>query len=456
MGFARKIRTLAMCCGIGYNKGRNRINKERGTILFITEERQEKVILVAVDLGDGTDVERSLEELQELAQTAGAETVGKMIQNREGVHPGTYIGKGKLEELREMIWELDADTVVCDDELSPAQLNNLQDILNCKVIDRTVMILDIFAAHANTSEGKLQVELAQLRYRASRLVGLGKSLSRIGGSAAGGGVGGIGTRGPGEKKLEMDRRLIHGRISMLNKQLKSVVNTRETMRKQRKNSATKVVAIVGYTNAGKSTLLNTLTGAAVLEEDKLFATLDPTTRNYEFENGKQVLFTDTVGFINKLPHHLIQAFRSTLEEAKYADIILHVVDSSDEYYETNMEVVYQTLHQLEVKDKPIITVFNKIDRLPEDDNQIWKDSKSDETVRISAKKGIGLDELMEKVKKILDASFVQIEKTFSYEEAGKIQIIRKYGTLEVEEYREDGIFVKAALPEEYAAQLLHS
>ena len=419
---------------------------------FDTEERKEKVILAAVDLGnsgDSFDVRASLDELEELAKTAGAETVGRLIQGRDGIHPGTYIGKGKIEELRELIRATGADTVVCDDELSPAQLGNLQDELQCKVIDRTVMILDIFAAHASTSEGKLQVELAQLRYRSSRLTGLGKSLSRIGGGASGS-DGGIGTRGPGEKKLEIDRRVIRDRISMLNRQLKNVVATRETMRKQRSNSAVRIVAIVGYTNAGKSTLLNALTQAAVLEEDKLFATLDPTTRSYELENGQKILFTDTVGFINKLPHHLIQAFRSTLEEAKYADMILHVVDCSDENYESHMDVVYDTLKHLGVQDKPILTAFNKIDRLGDGiKGMVFKDSRSDEVVKISAKQHIALEELLEKIEKILNAGFVQIEKIFSYDEAGKIQLIRKYGNLETEEYREDGIFVKAAIPSEY-------
>ena len=420
-----------------------------------TKEQREKVLLVAVDLEDGTDVASSLDELAELADTAGADTVGRLIQNREAIHAATYIGKGKIQELKELVWQTEADTVICDDELSPAQIGNLQEALDCKVIDRTVLILDIFAAHASTSEGKLQVELAQLRYRASRLTGLGKSLSRIGGSAAGS-SGGIGTRGPGEKKLEMDRRLIRERISILNRQLKNVVATRETMRKQRLNNGTKVVAIVGYTNAGKSTLLNALTHSDVLEEDMLFATLDPTTRSYEMENGQKILFTDTVGFINKLPHHLIQAFRSTLEEAKYADMILHVVDCSDENYEIHMDVVYDTLKHLDVKDKPVLTVFNKIDRLRDTttSDNILKDCRSKDTVKISAKQRLGFEELLQKTEKILNEDFVRIEKIFSYEEAGKIQLIRQYGRLDTEEYREDGIYVEAAVPTEYVGKVM--
>lgn len=408
------------------------------TKIYETEELQEKVILVAVDLEDGTDVEHSLDELSELAETAGAVTVGRMIQKRDAVHPGTYVGKGKIEELRFMIQEEGAEAIVCDDELSPAQITNLQEELQVKVIDRTVLILDIFAAHARTSEGKLQVELAQLRYRASRLVGLGKSLSRLGG--------GIGTRGPGEKKLEMDRRLIKERISMLNRQLKEVVQNRETQRHKRSQNQTPTVAIVGYTNAGKSTLLNTLTEASVLEEDKLFATLDPTTRALELEDGQKILFTDTVGFISKLPHQLIRAFRSTLEEAKYADIILHVVDASNPNYEMQMEVVYDTLRELEIEDKKVITAFNKLDKVEFYEQGNWKDPKADVTVSISAKESLGLDVLLRKIEELLNEGLVKIEKLIPYEEAGKIQMIREYGKLEQEEYREDGIFVRASVP----------
>ena len=280
---------------------------------------EERVVLVGVQTGDNDNVEESLDELEELASTAGAVTVGKIIQNREAVHPGTYIGKCKIEEVRALVYAMDATGIICDDELSPAQLNNLERELDCKVMDRTLLILDIFAARAITSEGKIQVELAQLRYRAARLVGLRESLSRLGG--------GIGTRGPGEKKLETDRRLIRTRISALKQELSQVEKHRELIRSSRARGNMKTAAIVGYTNAGKSTLLNKLTGSDVLSEDKLFATLDPTTRLLNLKDGQQILLTDTVGFIHKLPHHLVEAFKSTLEEAKYADYIINVVDS---------------------------------------------------------------------------------------------------------------------------------
>ena len=382
--------------------------------VYDTAKEKERVILVAVDLSensDSTTVDISLDELEELAETAGAVTVGRVVQKRDAFHPGTYIGKGKMEELRDLVWQQQADTIVCDDELSPAQITNLSQELDVKVIDRTVMILDIFAAHAKTSEGKLQVELAQLRYRSSRLMGLGTAMSRLGG--------GIGTRGPGEKKLEMDRRLIKDRIAWLNRQLKEVVQNRDTMRKQRSRNHTPTVAIVGYTNAGKSTLLNALTDAGILSEDKLFATLDPTTRGLELENGQKILFTDTVGFISKLPHPLIRAFRSTLEEAKYADMILHVVDVSNEHYERQMEVVYNTLRELEIGDKKVLTAFNKIDRMEAGDQTVYKDPRSDKIVYISAREKSGLDELLEKTEEILNEGMIYLEKVFPYEEAGK-------------------------------------
>ena len=298
--------------------------------LYETQEETEKVILIGVSTSDGDDTEESLMELKNLVKTAGAATVATVIQNREAIHAGTYIGKGKIEEVKVLIDELGATGVVCDDELSPAQLMNLRDALDTKVMDRTLIILDIFASRAKTGEGKVQVELAQLKYRQARLVGLRSSLSRLGG--------GIGTRGPGEKKLEMDRRLIKDRIAVLRHEVEEMKVHRELARNQRSKNPTTVISIVGYTNAGKSTLLNELTGAGVLEENKLFATLDPTTRRYKLESGQEIMLTDTVGFIRKLPHHLIDAFRSTLEEAKYADILIHVVDASNPQMDAQMHI----------------------------------------------------------------------------------------------------------------------
>ena len=406
--------------------------------LYDLKETKERVILVGVQADDNEDTEKSLDELEELAQTAGAETVGRIIQNREQIHPGTYVGKGKLDEIKNLLWETDATGIICDDELSPAQLGNLQDALDTKVMDRTLIILDIFAERASTNEGKIQVELAQLKYRQSRLVGLGKSLSRLGG--------GIGTRGPGEKKLEMDRRLIKGRIAQLTRELKDVKRHREVTREQRSRNHIPVIAIVGYTNAGKSTLLNRLTGASVLEEDKLFATLDPTTRGLKLPSGQEVLLTDTVGFIRKLPHHLIEAFKSTLEEAKYADMILHVVDVSNPQMDEQMYTVYETLQNLDVKDKVVITAFNKQDRLTE--VPIIRDFKADHIANISARTGQGLDALQSVIEQILRERKIEISRTYSYADAGKIQLIRKYGELLEEEYREDGIFVHAFVPKE--------
>ena len=403
----------------------------------------EKVILVGVSLSDQDDTKESLEELKDLVSTAGAETVGMVIQNREQQHPGTYVGKGKIEELKSMIWELRATGIVCDDELSPAQMKNLQDELDVKVMDRTLIILDIFAARASTSEGKIQVELAQLKYQQTRLAGFGKAMSRLGG--------GIGTRGPGEKKLEMDRRLIKSRIAQLNRELKDVKKHREVTREQRSRSHIPVAAIVGYTNAGKSTLLNTLTGAGILAEDKLFATLDPTTRDLKLPSGQEILMTDTVGFIRKLPHHLIEAFKSTLEEAKYADYILHVVDASNPQHEKQMLIVYETLANLDVKDKTVITLFNKQDARM--DSEPLHDFKADHTLPISAKNGTGLEELKNLLSELLRENKVLVERTVPYANAGVIQLVRKSGELLEEEYREDGIYIRAYVPMEIYAKL---
>lgn len=411
--------------------------------LYEIKEEKERVILVGVSTRENDDTEDSLDELKDLVKTAGAEAVGRVIQKRELVHPGTYVGKGKIEEIRELLWELDATGIVCDDELSPAQMNNLTDILDVKVMDRTMVILDIFAGRASTSEGKIQVELAQLKYRQSQLTGAGRAMSRLGG--------GIGTRGPGEKKLEMDRRLIKNRIAQLNRELREVKRHRELTREQRTKNRIPVVAIVGYTNAGKSTLLNTLTGAGVLQEDQLFATLDPTTRSRKLPSGQEILLTDTVGFIRKLPHHLIDAFKSTLEEAKYADIILHVVDTSSPQMDSQMYTVYETLQNLGVKDKPIITVFNKQDKVEED--SVIRDFKADYTVKTSAKTGAGLLELQETIEAVLREQKVFIERIYPYSDAAKIQLIRKYGELETEEYREDGIFVRAYVPAQVYAKV---
>lgn len=414
--------------------------------IYETAPQPEKVILVAVnDCENEQAVRESLDELAELVKTAGAEPVGTLIQNREKIHPGTYIGSGKIEELKNAVEMMKATGIVCDDELSPAQLKNLEKELNTKIMDRTLVILDIFAKRALTKEGKIQVELAQLKYRAARLVGLGSSLSRLGA--------GIGTRGPGEKKLEVDRRVINNRIAVLRREVNDLQNHRNLAREKRSRNPIPIVAIVGYTNAGKSTLLNTLTNAGILEEDKLFATLDPTTRNYKLPSGQEILLTDTVGFIRKLPHHLIDAFRSTLEEAKYADIILHVLDSSNEQMEAHQEIVYETLKNLEVTDKPVITFFNKQDKLLPDCTKIFKDVNADYTIAGSIKKRDGIDKLTEILEKIISEQNIYIEKILPYSEAGKLQMIRQYGKLISEEYVEQGIAVQANIPRELEGKI---
>lgn len=406
--------------------------------MYEMEQIDERVILVGIDTGNEDAANRSLDELSELAKTAKAAVVGRLIQPRESAHPGTYIGKGKLTELKDLIWETDATGIICDDELTSAQLGNLEEELSCKIIDRTLLILDIFAARAVSGEGKIQVELAQLRYRASRLAGLGRSLSRLGG--------GIGTRGPGEKKLEMDRRLIRERISRLKKELKDVEKHRELIRTQRKQSGLKVAALVGYTSAGKSSIENALTNASILEDAMLFSTLDTTTRSLVLDNTQEILVTDTVGFIRKLPHHLVEAFKSTLEEAKYADIIIHVVDASNPQMDEQMHVVYDTLRQLGAADRPVITLFNKQDKLESAGS--YRDFQAEYSIPASAKTGEGLAELKKALLEIVRREQIYVERLYDFSEASKIQLIRSRGQLLSEKYVPEGIEVKAYVPKD--------
>ena len=411
-----------------------------------TAQKKERLLLVAVNTAEESRVRASLEELALLVDTAGGEAVGSIYQNLDHPISATYVGKGKIEEIRQLAAQLDADGIVCDDELTPAQMKNLEQELGFNVLDRTMVILDIFASRARSSEGKIQVELAQLRYRANRLTGMGQSMSRLGG--------GIGTRGPGESKLETDRRLIHQRIGQLKSELEQVKRTREVTRKRRNDTRIPVAAIVGYTNAGKSSLLNKLTGSEVLAEDKLFATLDPTTRLLSLGNDEPLLMTDTVGFIDKLPHHLIDAFRSTLEEAKHADLIIHVVDCSNPEHETQMQVVYQTLKELGVEGKPIFTLMNKQDLLSEEEKNLFeRDMQADRTIEISVKDGTGLDELREVLLSFLRNRKKYVERLYGYDEMGKIQLLRKYGQIVTEEYRDDGVAVTGYVPNEYYNQI---
>jgi len=391
----------------------------------------EKIIMVGVSK-DGFDIDRSLNELAELIKTAGGEVVGRITQNLENFNNKTYVGSGKIEEIAQFIDILEADAICCDDELSPVQMRNLNDILHVTVMDRTMVILDIFAQRAATHEGKIQVELAQMQYRAAKLIGLGKQMSRTGG--------GIGTRGPGEKKLEIDRRRIHDRISILKREVNEVVKHRETARKSRKRNDKKVAAIVGYTNAGKSTLLNYLTGAGILSEDKLFATLDPTTRVLQINDSQEMLLTDTVGFISKLPHNLIDAFKSTLEEAVYADIIVHVVDASDPEHDMKMAVVYDTLRSLKVENKAVITLFNKCDVLEHE--EVLIDRNADKFMRISARTGQGMDSFKEALVDYLRSDKKYKEIFIPFSESGSLYSIKEGNEIIEEVYDEEGIHLK--------------
>ncbi len=402
---------------------------------------KERFILIGIIDSDEQETMTSLDELSRLLDTAGGEECARMTQRLPHPDMKTYFGSGKVEELSLHIEAEEADGVLCDDELSPAQLHALSSQLGVKVIDRTILILDIFAAHATTKEGKIQVELAQLKYRASHLSGLGKALSRQGG--------GIGTRGPGETKLETDRRIIRHRIGQLTRQIREIESVRETGRKRRVRNRSVVIAIVGYTNAGKSTLLNALTGAGVLAEDKLFATLDPTTRALSLPDGMQVLLTDTVGFIHKLPHQLIEAFHSTLEEAGYADIILHVIDASDREQDMHRKVVYETLSKLGISGKPVIAAFNKSDIAPD---EIFRDRAASKTVLISAKSGEGLDRLITAISDILKERQTLLKMQIPYAESAFAGRVRQMGQVVEEEYREDGIFLQAYVPPELAME----
>ena len=401
-----------------------------------TTSANEKYILVAVATGDEDAAWDSLDELADLLDTAGGTVSCQVVQNLDHPDRATYIGKGKALELREMVSLQEADGIICDDELSASQMRKLSELTDTKVIDRTTLILDIFASHAKTREGRLQVEIAQQKYRYARLRGMGEALSRLGA--------GIGTRGPGETKLETDRRVIQKRISKLSDEIEAMKRARDTARKKRSDSPLPAAAIVGYTNAGKSTLLNRLTGSDMLSEDKLFATLDPTTRAALLPDGQKVLFTDTVGFINKLPHNLVDAFRSTLEEAGYADIILHVIDASDPQAEMHRKVVYDTLRDLDISGRPVITVWNKADLISKD--EVFRDFDSDASVRISARTGEGIGDLCETVAKILRENRVFIDKIIPYSEAALVAKIRTAGQLISEEYEENGIHVRAYVP----------
>ena len=405
--------------------------------MYETAHQKEKFILIAVEK-DGTNSETNLNELSLLCDTAGAIEVGRVIQKRDAIHSGHYLGKGKLDEVMEMLAATNADAVVADDELTASQQRNLAERLNIKVLDRTMVILDIFAQRAQTAEGKAQVELAQLKYSLSHLTGLGISLSRQAGMSA---HGGVGNRGPGEKKLELDRRHIRNRIDQLNKELKELRENRALLRKKREKQAIPVVAIVGYTNAGKSTLLNLLSDAGILAEDKLFATLDTTTRKVPLpDGGAEILFTDTVGFINKLPHHLIQAFRATLEETRFADILLHVVDASSPQRMQQMATVYETLKGLNCLDKPIVTAFNKIDAL-EDPAAIPTDSMANYCVPISAQEGTNITELFKNLETVLDAARSKITVLIPYSHGALLSQIHETCKVISLENREDGTLV---------------
>ncbi len=387
-----------------------------------------KAILVSADTG-AYDCDASLDELSELASTAGAEEIARVIQKREAYETATVIGEGKLIEVKELCETLHAELLIFDCELTASQIRNIEEVTDIRVIDRTMLILDIFAGRAVSREGKLQVELAQLRYRLPRLMGIGASLSRLGG--------GIGTRGPGETQLETDRRHIRRRIDKLSDELKELEERRGYTRQRRKKDSVQVGAIVGYTNAGKSTLLNLLTGAGVLAEDKLFATLDPTSRAIELPDGRNLLLVDTVGLIRRLPHHLVEAFKSTLEEAACADIIIHVCDASDPEAAEKADVTLKTLADLGAAEIPVVTVLNKCDKIEENIPE------NDTTVKISALKNQGIDRLLDAIARNLPETAKRMKLLLPYDKGGLTAVIRENGKIFSEEYTENGIVIDA-------------
>jgi GTP-binding protein HflX len=400
-------------------------------------EKIERAILVGI-ISTVKD-EESMEELKELTLTAGVEVIGVVTQKRDTIHKAHYIGKGKLEELKFFVENQEADLIIVNDELTGTQIKNMEDFLNVKVIDRTNLILDIFAKRARSKEGMLQVELAQLKYRLPRLVGMGGQLSRLGG--------GIGTRGPGETKLEADRRHIQNRIKAIEKKLEEIKRHRDLQRSRRKKNQVPVVAIVGYTNAGKSTLLNALTKAEVYVEDKLFATLDPTARRLILPSGREVILIDTVGFIRKLPHDLVEAFKSTLEEVKYADLLLHVIDVTSPDMEEKIKVVERVLSDLGAINIPKINVFNKIDLL----EVVLKGNERE--VYISAKNKIGFDNLLEAIEREIFKDVEVVNFLLPYDKTKEYNYLKEKTKIIEENYNEDGIMIKAEVQKETKEKL---
>ena len=397
-----------------------------------TEIKAPRVMLAAIDLGE-YDAQLSLDELEELAQTAGAETVVRVVQKRPAYDSATCIGPGRLEEMAEICEREDIDQIIFDCELTATQIRNIEDVCHVHTIDRTMLILDIFAQRATTREGRLQVEIAQHRYRLPRLAGMGVNLSRLGA--------GIGTRGPGESKLETDKRHIRTRIATLNAELKEIEKRRANQRMRRKKGGVLICAIVGYTNVGKSTLLNTLTDAGVLAENKLFATLETTSRSIELPDGRSVMLVDTVGLIRRLPHHLVEAFKSTLEEAANADVILHICDASADDCEEQAKVTLKLLKELGCEGIPVVTVFNKCDKVP----YIDEINGGNGVVKISAKNGTGIDELLEEIQAALPESAIRAKVLLPFDKAGLLSLVRKDGKVFSEEYTERGILADALI-----------